>query len=169
MKCQLTVKKVGRPPVSQEPSETEDAILVTTYLENWGWLAGVIPYKWAWPVWVVPVMPVHVQGVWLTLSNPKFKDGDTLKTFDYVVANPPFSDKRWSNGIDPLHDPHDRFQPFGTPPGKQGDYAYLLHSGHAGIAQGLVDQVGDVLMVACFCGVLSKDEGHQTPPRTRFT
>src|SRR5256885_1596029 len=61
------------------------------------------------------------------LADPKFKDGDTLKTFDYVVANPPFSDKRWSNGIDPLHDPYDRFQPFGTPPGKQGDYAYLLH------------------------------------------
>src|SRR5690242_5677681 len=62
-----------------------------------------------------------------TLADPKFKDGDNLKTFDYVVANPPFSDKRWSNGIDPLHDPHDRFQPFGTPPAKQGDYAYLLH------------------------------------------
>jgi type I restriction enzyme M protein len=62
-----------------------------------------------------------------TLADPKFKDGDTLKTFDYVVANPPFSDKRWSNGIDALHDPYDRFQPFGVPPGKQGDYAYLLH------------------------------------------
>jgi type I restriction enzyme M protein len=62
-----------------------------------------------------------------TLADPKFKDGDSLKTFDYVVANPPFSDKRWSNGIDPLHDSHDRFQPFGTPPAKQGDYAYLLH------------------------------------------
>ena len=62
-----------------------------------------------------------------TLANPKFKDNDTLKTFDYVVANPPFSDKRWSTGIDPLHDPYERFQPFGTPPAKQGDYAYLLH------------------------------------------
>ena len=62
-----------------------------------------------------------------TLADPKFKDGDTLKTFDYVVANPPFSDKRWSTGFDPLNDPYERFQPFGTPPGKQGDYAYLLH------------------------------------------
>ncbi|MBX7168120.1 MAG: type I restriction-modification system subunit M [Pirellulales bacterium] len=62
-----------------------------------------------------------------TLTTPKFKDGDTLKTFDYVVANPPFSDKRWSTGLDPAHDPFDRFQSFGTPPGKQGDYAYLLH------------------------------------------
>jgi len=62
-----------------------------------------------------------------TLTDPKFKDGDTLKTFDYVVANPPFSDKRWSTGLDPLKDPHERFKPFGTPPAKQGDYAYLLH------------------------------------------
>jgi type I restriction enzyme M protein len=62
-----------------------------------------------------------------TIANPKYKVGDALKTFDYVVANPPFSDKRWSTGIDPLHDPRERFQPFGTPPGKQGDYAYLLH------------------------------------------
>ncbi|MFZ1643007.1 MAG: type I restriction-modification system subunit M [Candidatus Contendobacter sp.] len=62
-----------------------------------------------------------------TLADPKFQDGDALKTFDFVVANPPFSDKRWSTGLDPLHDPHQRFQPFGTPPAKQGDYAYLLH------------------------------------------
>ena len=62
-----------------------------------------------------------------TLTDPKFKDGSTLKTFDYVIANPPFSDKRWSTGLDPLTDPYERFKPFGTPPGKQGDYAYLLH------------------------------------------
>ena len=62
-----------------------------------------------------------------TLADPKFKDGDNLKTFDFVVANPPFSDKRWSNGVDPLHDRYDRFKPFGTPPARQGDYAYLLH------------------------------------------
>ena len=62
-----------------------------------------------------------------TLTDPKFKEGETLKTFDYVVANPPFSDKRWSTGLDPLHDPYDRFKPFGVPPAKQGDYAYLLH------------------------------------------
>jgi len=39
--------------------------------------------------------------------------GGTLKTYDYVVANPPFSDKRWSTGLDPANDPHQRFQPFG--------------------------------------------------------
>jgi type I restriction enzyme M protein len=62
-----------------------------------------------------------------TLTDPKFKDGERLKQFDYVVANPPFSDKRWSTGLDPLNDPHDRFKSFGVPPAKQGDYAYLLH------------------------------------------
>ena len=62
-----------------------------------------------------------------TLANPKIKENGNLKTFDYVVANPPFSDKRWSNGLDLANDPFDRFKPFGTPPARQGDYAYLLH------------------------------------------
>ena len=62
-----------------------------------------------------------------TLANPLFKDAEALKTFDYVVANPPFSDKRWSTGLTPDADPYGRFDGFGIPPGKQGDYAYLLH------------------------------------------
>ncbi|HHV7525249.1 TPA: type I restriction-modification system subunit M [Burkholderia orbicola] len=66
-----------------------------------------------------------------TLADPKFRDGkagnESLKVFDYVVANPPFSDKRWSTGIDPLNDRWQRFEAFGVPPAKQGDYAYLLH------------------------------------------
>jgi type I restriction enzyme M protein len=62
-----------------------------------------------------------------TLADPKFKDGDSLKTFDYVVANPPFSDKRWSTGLTPDEDSFERFKGFGVPPAKQGDYAYLLH------------------------------------------
>jgi type I restriction system adenine methylase HsdM len=62
-----------------------------------------------------------------TIASPLFLDRDGLKTFDYVVANPPFSDKRWSTGLDAEHDPWHRFQHYGVPPGKQGDYAYLLH------------------------------------------
>ncbi|WP_244115858.1 type I restriction-modification system subunit M [Burkholderia cepacia] len=62
-----------------------------------------------------------------TLTDPQFKDGDGLKTFDFVVANPPFSDKRWSTGLDPINDTYGRFDTFGVPPAKQGDYAYLLH------------------------------------------
>lgn len=62
-----------------------------------------------------------------TLADPKLKEGEQLKQFDYVVANPPFSDKRWSTGLDAAKDPHSRFEGFGIPPAKQGDYAYLLH------------------------------------------
>lgn len=61
-----------------------------------------------------------------TLSNPKFKDGEQLRTYDYVVANPPFSDKTWSTGLTPENDAYQRFT-WGAPPPKQGDYAYLLH------------------------------------------
>jgi type I restriction enzyme M protein len=63
-----------------------------------------------------------------TLANPLFTDSSgQLKTFDFVVANPPFSDKRWSTGLNPANDAHERFKHFGVPPAKQGDYAYLLH------------------------------------------
>jgi type I restriction enzyme M protein len=62
------------------------------------------------------------------LSAPHFKDTKTgaLKTFDFVVANPPFSTKAWTNGFDPANDVHSRFA-FGVPPQKNGDYAFLLH------------------------------------------
>ena len=62
-----------------------------------------------------------------TLSEPHFKNGDgSLKTFDYAVANPPFSTKAWSNGFDPANDLYGRFA-YGIPPAKNGDYAFLLH------------------------------------------
>lgn len=63
-----------------------------------------------------------------TLANPLFlNEQGALKTFDYVVANPPFSDKRWGNGVDTAGDIHGRFKDYGVPPAKNGDYAYLLH------------------------------------------
>ena len=74
-----------------------------------------------------------------TLANPKYLDKSSLKTFDFVVANPPFSDKRWNTGLHPdeggkanpsgeqTAKNYGRFDGFGIPPGKQGDYAYLLH------------------------------------------
>ena len=61
-----------------------------------------------------------------TLAAPRFRDGESLRTYDYVVANPPFSDKAWSTGLTPANDPYQRFA-WGVPPPKQGDYAYLLH------------------------------------------
>lgn len=62
-----------------------------------------------------------------TLSNPLFTEQGALKTFNYVVANPPFSYKSWRNGFDPEHDPCGRFDGFGIPPKKNGDFAFLLH------------------------------------------
>src|SRR4051812_12398926 len=65
-----------------------------------------------------------------TLAAPKFKDGEQLRTYNYVVANPPFSDKTWSTGLtlgeSGSGDKYQRFS-WGVPPVKQGDYAYLLH------------------------------------------
>ena len=63
-----------------------------------------------------------------TLSHPLFHNTDnSLKSFDYVVANPPFSDKKWSTGLDASNDNYGRFDGYGIPPDKNGDYAYLLH------------------------------------------
>ena len=62
-----------------------------------------------------------------TLTNPQFSDpSGHLKRFDFAVANPPFSDKAWTNGLNPADDVFRRFE-FGEPPAKNGDYAYLLH------------------------------------------
>ena len=64
-----------------------------------------------------------------TLAAPYFKNpDDTLKTFDFAVANPPFSAKAWTNGIDWKNEEKlfKRFE-YGIPPEKNGDYAFLLH------------------------------------------
>ncbi|MFW0768906.1 type I restriction-modification system subunit M [Arthrobacter koreensis] len=58
-----------------------------------------------------------------TITSPQFTNGDVLETFDFVVANPPFSIKSWSNG---LENEFGRFE-YGMPPEKNGDYAFLLH------------------------------------------
>jgi len=61
------------------------------------------------------------------LSNPHFKERDGhLKTFDFIVANPPFSFKSWTTGFNPANDEYGRFE-FGIPPTKNGDFAFLLH------------------------------------------
>jgi len=62
-----------------------------------------------------------------TLAGPYFKNPDeSLRTFDFAVANPPFSSKAWSHGLNPAHDEFGRFE-YGIPPAKNGDYAFLLH------------------------------------------
>lgn len=62
-----------------------------------------------------------------TLTSPQWTDGNgNLKQFDFAVANPPFSNKNWTNGLNPSDDPFKRFE-WGIPPEKNGDYAFLLH------------------------------------------
>ena len=58
-----------------------------------------------------------------TITSPQLLNGAQLRTFDFAVANPPFSVKSWSNG---LENDYGRFE-FGMPPAKNGDYAFLLH------------------------------------------
>ncbi|WP_084325789.1 type I restriction-modification system subunit M [Rhodococcus erythropolis] len=59
-----------------------------------------------------------------TITSPQFIHNDHLRTFDFAVANPPFSVKSWSNGLD---NEYGRFDGYGRPPEKNGDYAFLLH------------------------------------------
>jgi type I restriction enzyme M protein len=58
-----------------------------------------------------------------TITSPQFIEGAELRTFDFAVANPPFSEKSWSTG---LENDFGRFA-YGRPPEKNGDYAFLLH------------------------------------------
>ena len=64
-----------------------------------------------------------------TINDPQFKEGDQLKTFDYIVANPPFSTKSWLKSAK-FEDEYHRWGEgikIGVPPEKNGDYAFLLH------------------------------------------
>lgn len=63
-----------------------------------------------------------------TLVDPAFTDDfGELKKFDFIVMNPPFSDKSWSDGIKTSEDKYKRFDEYGIPPEKNGDYAWFLH------------------------------------------
>lgn len=64
-----------------------------------------------------------------TINDPQFKEEDQLKTFDYIVANPPFSTKSWLKSAK-AEDEYHRWGEgikIGIPPEKNGDYAFLLH------------------------------------------
>lgn len=78
-----------------------------------------------------------------TLNSPQFTHGNSIDTFNYVVANPPFSQKswlksakandlygRWGNGVvdvDAEGEYNAAPASIGVPPEKNGDYAFLLH------------------------------------------
>ena len=60
------------------------------------------------------------------IGEPQFKASETeIQTFDFVVANPPFSAKAWGSGLT-TDTRFGRFE-LGMPPDKNGDFAFLLH------------------------------------------
>jgi type I restriction enzyme M protein len=62
-----------------------------------------------------------------TLDNPRHTTGEnTLKTFDLVIANPPFSLKNWGHTKWSKGDPFGR-DAFGCPPQSYGDLAFIQH------------------------------------------
>ncbi|GMO45731.1 MAG: type I restriction-modification system subunit M [Termitinemataceae bacterium] len=71
----------------------------------------------------------EIAGNMNTFADPFFKDKNNpekLQQFDFVVANPPFSIKNWTDGI--AGKEYGRFTDYGAvPPEKNGDYAWLLH------------------------------------------
>lgn len=63
-----------------------------------------------------------------TFSDPQYfetgSEETVLRRFDYIVANPPFSIKNWTDGVKE----YGRFDGYGErPPEKNGDYAWLMH------------------------------------------
>lgn len=60
-----------------------------------------------------------------TLTGPALLEGDRLRKFDVIVANPPFSLDKW--GADEAE--KDQFNRFwrGVPPKSKGDYAFITH------------------------------------------
>ncbi len=70
----------------------------------------------------------EIAGNYSTFSDPQYFEDDedktTLRRFDFVVANPPFSTKNWTDGLKE----YGRFDGYGDrPPEKNGDFAWLLH------------------------------------------
>lgn len=60
-----------------------------------------------------------------TLGDPKHTKGGELQLFDRVIANPPFSLKKWGKDLADS-DPYGRY-PYGTPPKDAGDLAFIQH------------------------------------------
>lgn len=60
-----------------------------------------------------------------TIREPMHLEGGVLKTFDKVLANPPFSLDNWGHN-EAQADPYHRF-PYGVPPKSYGDLAFVCH------------------------------------------
>lgn len=79
---------------------------------------------------VIARLNLYIHGVTVdirqgnTLTDPKHLEGNSIKTFDCVVANPPFSVKKWG---DARADKFNRYKRWGKVPSGQADFAFLLH------------------------------------------
>ncbi len=60
-----------------------------------------------------------------TIQRPTLLEGEGLRRYNVVVANPPFSLKKWGKGT-AENDHYDRFWR-GLPPSNRGDYAFITH------------------------------------------
>jgi len=60
-----------------------------------------------------------------TLASPAFTENDKVKQFDIVIANPPYSIKKWNREAW-VHDPWKR-NIYGVPPQGCADYAFFQH------------------------------------------
>ena len=82
--------------------------------------------------WAICRLNMFLQGVFNadirygdTLGDPKHLENGKIMLFDRVIANPPFSLKKW--GKDQAdNDPYGRY-PYGTPPKDAGDLAFIQH------------------------------------------
>lgn len=85
-----------------------------------------------------------------TLADPKFLEGDRLRQFDVVLANPPYSIKQWNRGAWES-DPFGR-NIYGVPPQGRADYAFFQH-----IIKSLKPETGRCAILFPH-GVLFRDE-----------
>ena len=81
--------------------------------------------------WAICKMNMFLHGVFNadirkgdTLGDPQHISGGALQSFDRVIANPPFSLKKWGKD-EADNDAYGRF-PYGTPPKDSGDLAFIL-------------------------------------------
>lgn len=96
--------------------------------------------------WAICKMNMFLHGVQSadirkgdTLREPKHTQGGELMTFDRVIANPPFSLKKWGKE-ECDSDGFARF-PYGTPPKDAGDLAFVQHMIASTNAEGMVGVV----------------------------
>jgi len=82
--------------------------------------------------WAICKMNMFLHGVFSadirkgdTLREPQHSQHGELMSFDRVIANPPFSLKKWGKD-EADNDAYGRF-PYGTPPKDAGDLAFVQH------------------------------------------